>query len=249
MSQTYPQFATREELAHLLAGGDDYIRTKNNEVRGLVLRRDMNPDLPEAVAFGKGPRVEARARLLLDSRKVVPVYVKRRVGEWEYIGLFRASRIKNDDATILRYGSHRPIVGVLFLEHIDETRVEVFGGSFPDPETRREIERAAVEHATDTLESERFTVHDHQKKNLGYDLLAEKESERIYVEVKGTDRPEPHFHISRNERLFARENADWHLFVVCEARQRPTLYRFSSSEMDQRFNFEALAWECRRVDT
>jgi hypothetical protein len=38
---------TTAELAALTAGGDDYIRTKNNEVRGLALRLDVNPRAPD----------------------------------------------------------------------------------------------------------------------------------------------------------------------------------------------------------
>ena len=100
---------TTRELAQLTAGGDDYIRTKRNVVKGLALRMDLNPDAPDAIVFGKGPRVEARAKLFLKSGAVVPAYVKRRVNEWEYLGQFRATAIRDDYRTIERHrGTRKP---------------------------------------------------------------------------------------------------------------------------------------------
>ena len=46
-------------LAARLAGGDDYIRTKRGRVRGLALRTDLNPEAPEVIVVGMGPRVRA----------------------------------------------------------------------------------------------------------------------------------------------------------------------------------------------
>src|SRR2546426_1291277 len=72
---SWPKFVTTNELAGLTAGGDDYIRTKRNEVKGLALRLDLNPDAPDAVVFGKGPQIEARAQRLVESGLTGPTYV------------------------------------------------------------------------------------------------------------------------------------------------------------------------------
>ena len=73
---SYKRLVTTAELANLLAGGDDYIRTKSNRVLGLALRTDLNPDAPDFVVFGKGPRIISRAELFLSSGVAVPdVYV------------------------------------------------------------------------------------------------------------------------------------------------------------------------------
>lgn len=237
---------TTQELAKLTAGGDDYIRTKLNVVKGLALRMDLNPDAPDAVVFGKGPRVEGRARLFLESGAVVPAYVKRGVNKWEYLGLFRATEIRYDKATIESHlGNRKPedVAGVLFLEP-EEARITVSGGGFPDSKTRKEIENAAIKHVTNFLKKEGFQVDDRQDENLGYDLLATKDTVTRFIEVKGTDGQEPRFFITRNESKFADENCEWFIYIVCLARKSPQLHVFTGREMHQKFTFDPLAWEC-----
>ncbi len=56
------------ELAELLAGGDSYIRTKNGEVKGLAVTTDKNPDAPEIIVVGKGPRIVGNAKLFIKSK-------------------------------------------------------------------------------------------------------------------------------------------------------------------------------------
>ena len=107
---------TTSELARATAGGDDYIRTKGNVVKGVALRRDLNPDAPDKIVFGKGPRIEARAQRFLDSGVVVPAYIKLGTNAWEYRGHYRATAIRRDSAIIRRYGSRRRnVAGILFL--------------------------------------------------------------------------------------------------------------------------------------
>ena len=60
------------ELAKRLAGGDAYIRTFRGAVKGLALRQDLNPEAPSVIVVGKGPQIEKRARLLLQSGTAVP---------------------------------------------------------------------------------------------------------------------------------------------------------------------------------
>ena len=43
-----------------LAGGDSYIRTKNNIVKGLAITTRDNPEAPEIIVVGKGTRVIIR---------------------------------------------------------------------------------------------------------------------------------------------------------------------------------------------
>lgn len=249
---TLPRIVTTKELAEITAGGDDYIRTKRNVVKGLALRMDLNPDAPDAIVFGKGPRVETRASLLLESGAVVPAYVKRRVNEWEYLGQFRATALRRDPQTIERHRGTRKqgtVAGVLFLESIEEPKILVAGGGFADPATRKEIESAAVAFAIDRLTAEGFEVHDHQRENRGYDLLAKRAGIVKLVEVKGTDAPVPRFFLSRNESKCASANPEWFLYVVCQARSTPQLHVFTAREMRQQFNFDPLAWECIRADS
>lgn len=243
---------TTAELAQATAGGDDYIRTKNNEVRGLALRFDYNPDLPDAIAYGTGPRVKARAKMFFESGLAVPAYVKRDTNSWEYLGDYRATALRTDTATIQKYGTNREpgtTAGVLFLEAVGEPKVQISGGGFADPETRKEVEAAAIAFVSSELKRRGFEVHDHQRENRGYDLLAISPSDGLHVEVKGTDSLEPRFFLTRNESQYSCEHEEWRLFVVCKARNNPVLYEYTATEMRRQFKFDPLAWECIQNDS
>lgn len=49
---------TTPELAEKLAGGDSYIRTKNNVVKGLAITTELNPEAPEVIVVGGGPNIK-----------------------------------------------------------------------------------------------------------------------------------------------------------------------------------------------
>jgi len=242
-----PKILTTAELALATAGGDDYIRTRNNVVRGLALRLDFNPEAPDVVVFGPGPRVWARAQRLLDSGSAVPTYVKRGTNAWEYMGEYRATALRSDPATLRQYAKGRrvgEVAGALFLENAAEPEVQVFGGGFADAQTRREVERAAVAFVTHELEQQGFKVHDRQRENRGYDLLAIDATSTLLVEVKGTDGPFPRFFLTRNELRCSASAPGGHLLVVCNARKAPVAFRYSAADMGLRFDRDPLAWEC-----
>jgi len=235
------------KLARLTAGGDSYIRTKDGQVKGLALRLDLNEEAPEVVVVGKGPRIERCAKLLLNTPHAVPAYVKRGTNAWEYLGKYRATAYREDRPTIEQYRGRRravDIAGILFLESEETVSVTVRGGGFADPQTRREIELAAIHYVTRELECEGFAVEDRQRENCGYDLLARRGQEEFLYEVKGTDADVPRFFISRNERNFSKRNQNWRLAIVTSARANPTLLVLTPAEMEAQFTFDCLAWEC-----
>lgn len=246
----HPGLIDSRELARLTAGGDDYIRTKNGKVKGLALRLDLNERAPEVIVVGKGPRIQQRAKLLIDTTEAVPTYVKRSTNAWEYLGEYRATAYRTDRSTIEKYRGNRiadDIAGILFLDSAEAVSVAVRGGGFADPQTRREIELAAIDYVTQQLERQGFTVEDRQRENCGYDLLARRGREELLYEVKGTDAIAPRFFISRNERKCSNLNQNWRLAVVMSARENPSLLVLTSAEMEARFNFECLAWECTTI--
>ena len=131
---------------------------------------------------------------------------------------------------------------------IEHERVQLANGGFPDSETRRAVERAAVAFVWERLEMEGYAVTDHQAASKGYDLVAIKGSQRLCVEVKGTDSSVPRFFLTRNEYRCSQELKGWQLRVVTEARNAPQQHAFSASEMVKVFSLNPMAWECRRVD-
>jgi len=251
MTTIFPEFIDTNGLAKLLAGGDDYIRTKNNVVKGLALTRRLNPDAPEVVAYGKGPRVIARAELFLASGFPVPTYIKRQVNRWQYLGQYRAIDIRTEPHALKWYGrTRRPnsVAGALILERVDTESVQISGGGFPDSKTRAEVEAAAVTFALAELARRKFEVEDCQRENRGFDLLATKRGTRLLVEVKGTDSASPRFFLTRNEDRVGASEPDWRLFMICMARTSPLLREYTYAELVAHFNRTPLAWECTLGD-
>ena len=245
--QAKSTWITTAQLAAKLAGGDDYIRTKDGVVQGLAIRLDLNPQAPEVIVVGDGPRIRARAQLFMNSGRAVPTYVKRGTNAWEYLGEYRATAFRKDAQTIRRFSETRvvaSVAGILFLECIDKVSVGVGGGGFGDPLTRKEVEEAAVRVVTAELNKKGFVVEDRQRENCGYDLLAISPKEILKVEVKGTDSEIPRFFITRNERASAAVDPEWRLAIVTAARRAPVIHFLTAPEAEKLFLFDALAWEC-----
>lgn len=241
---------TTAELAKRTAGGDDYIRTKGGEVKGLALNPRLNHDAPNIVVVGKGQRIEARAKLFVESGVTIPTFIKRGTNAWELIGSYRAIEYRVEAATVRRHRGSRPIdevAGILFLERTDEVTVDVRGGGFADSKTRKEVEQAAIAFVTAQYESQRYKVESHEAQNLGYDLWAFKPGSNLYLEVKGTAADLPRFFFTRNEYRFAIRDADWRLVMVTSARTAPHLQVLTIEEVQRTFNLDPLVWECTPV--
>jgi hypothetical protein len=247
MSTEFPLVVNTAELANLLAGGDDYIRTKDNVVVGLALKPSLNPNAPEVIVFGVGPNITRRAQLFSRTETPVPVYIKCAVNVWRYAGMYKSIGLSKKSTDIERYRANRPIErieGILFLERCDTNSPETAGGGFANAKTRKETELAAINFVIGWLNKQKYEVQDLQSKNLGYDLKATKGEHSMLIEVKGTDFPVPRFFISRNEERCSRNEANWKLFVVTTARDKPKLHRYSAKEMLNTFLFENLSWQC-----
>lgn len=115
---------TTSELAKTLAGGDSYIRTKNGEVKGLAITPEKNPEAPEIIIVGKGPRITKNAKLLLNYNQYVPLFMKKGVNSWEYKGKFKAMKYDQSHNTVEKYRKHRnsdTVDGILFLKQKTKT--------------------------------------------------------------------------------------------------------------------------------
>lgn len=240
---------TTAELASALAGGDSYIRTRDGNVLGLALRRDLNPKAPNIVVVGKGPRIEANANLLMGWGQPVPVYIKEGTNAWRPDGQFIAVAYKKDARTIDTHRGDRPrskVAGILFLER-EGAALATSGskGYFVDPAVRMEVETAAVAFVTHHYEQDGFVVSTVEKDNVGYDLIATRSEEVWHVEVKGTSSDEARFFISRNEWNRAAWDARWLLAIVIGATTTsPQLELVTATEAKKKFAFDPLCWEC-----
>lgn len=229
------------------SGGDGYIRTKGNQVKGLALGTTMNPEAPKYVVVGKGRNVQANAKRFLESGVAVPTYLKIDTNAWELAGTYRAVEYRTDLASIQEHCHPRTadeVAGILLLECTDEVTIDVRVGGFASPETRRAVELAAIQFVQTSFEAQGYTISDHQSRNLGYDLLAVKSGSTLKLEVKGTDGPTPRFFLTRNEHQCAEREQEWRLVMVTSARETPLLRTLTIQEVKAAYLLDPLGWEC-----
>lgn len=234
-----------EQLANLLAGGDSYIRTKNNEVKGLAITTKKNPEAPDIIVVGTGPRIMANAQLFFEAKKFVPVYIKASVGRWKYFGEYRATALKQDTETIAKYCHHRKDVsGILFLQKKEDEDLAEWANSFKG-KANRDSEAAAIDFVKNHYGAMGFQIDDRQKDNCGYDLLVRKDQSTLFLEVKGTVSEEPRFYLSRNEHNHS-EHPNWRLALVTNAIRNPSLTVYDREELLDFFVLDPLVFQALR---
>jgi hypothetical protein len=78
---------TREQIHAALGGGTrGFLLTAGGRVTGMCVTREKNPGAPEVILIdGKRDALE-RARKHAATGAAVPLFIKRRRGDWEYVG-------------------------------------------------------------------------------------------------------------------------------------------------------------------
>ena len=116
---------TTKELAELTAGGDSYIRTKNNVVKGLAITKEKNPEAPNIITVSnKGPKIIKNAEILSATTELVKTFVKMGTNQWRYAGMYKMIRYSKSMTDILKHHGNRPvkdIYGILFMEKVENT--------------------------------------------------------------------------------------------------------------------------------
>jgi hypothetical protein len=92
---------TRDEI-HDEAGGSkqSYLPTAGGRVVAACLKSKTNPDAPRIILPGQGKGIERAAEILIGQGTAIPIFVKRRVNEWEYVGDYKVDRWSEDAAEI-----------------------------------------------------------------------------------------------------------------------------------------------------
>jgi hypothetical protein len=117
---------TRDHISGELGGSPEpYLPTKNGRVTYGAFKLDTNPEAPDVILPGFGPKIEESAELLARQREPIPVFIKREVNAWEYVGIYRARAISHNPDVIEEYARRAGRVGdvsmVLFLEPTRDT--------------------------------------------------------------------------------------------------------------------------------
>jgi hypothetical protein len=93
---------SRREIAEVVGGGQiEYLPMEKGEVVCGCFRTDLNPGAPETILPGNGSQIIASARQFREQTRAVPVFLKRGVGAWEYVGDYRVKSWSDDPASIV----------------------------------------------------------------------------------------------------------------------------------------------------
>jgi len=81
---------TRDEIHAQLGGSTwSYLPTNRGVVVAACLTIEKNPQAPRIILCGVGPRIAPYGTLLWQKRSAVPVFMKRAVNRWQYVGVYR----------------------------------------------------------------------------------------------------------------------------------------------------------------
>lgn len=119
--------------------------------------------------------------------------------------------------------------------------------NFPSPEQRKEVEKAAIQHAKKEYERLHGPYNDVQKLNRGWDLEVtdQKTGSVLLVEVKGTAGEDEVFYLTRNEFKASCDYPDqWKLAIVTCATTAPRMTEYAAGELGRFFELDPLVWHC-----
>jgi hypothetical protein len=112
---------TRDQIHDELGGSkQEYLPMKDGQVLYGAFRRDSNPEAPDVVLPGLGRKIVQSAVAFAKQREPIPVFIKRAVNAWEYVGNFRVKSVSHEPAVVERYARQAErdddVSIVLFLE-------------------------------------------------------------------------------------------------------------------------------------
>src|SRR5438034_11838776 len=111
---------TREEIAAAHGGSAvEYLPRVGGRVVCSCLRTDpdYNPEAPRVILPGRGPVIEESAAALIEQRGPIPVYLKRSLGDWEFVGDYEVESSSRLPGDIARYEAQtgRAVTSAIFM--------------------------------------------------------------------------------------------------------------------------------------
>lgn len=113
---------TRKEISEVLGGSEiEYLPSHNGHVVCGCFTIEHNPEAPNIIIPGSGKVIEREAEKFCQQKHPVPIFIKHRVNEWEYVGDYVVSDYSTDPNDIASHhnGSITPIdevTRVIFLK-------------------------------------------------------------------------------------------------------------------------------------
>ena len=113
------------DLAEFFKGDmQSYLPQRGGRVVCGCLNPEMNPKAPYEVWVGNGPRIKRKAELLIAQKEPIPVFMKRHTNQWLYVGMMEAVAFSMQRTLVsqITKTAKRPVIGVLKLRPVDDTR-------------------------------------------------------------------------------------------------------------------------------
>ena len=84
------QSYTRQEINAQLGGEvQHYLPTSDGRIVCGCFNSKLNPEAPEIILAGNGPVIMKKAGMLCEQGGSIPVFMKRAVNGWEYVGFYK----------------------------------------------------------------------------------------------------------------------------------------------------------------
>jgi hypothetical protein len=113
---------SREEIYDALGGSKQaYLPNSDGTVLCACLRQDTNPAAPNVILPGTGREIERSSKILCEQKEAIPVFIKRSVGSWEYVGNYTVERWSENPAEIMEHARHAgrsDITRVIYMKPI-----------------------------------------------------------------------------------------------------------------------------------
>jgi transposase-like protein len=112
---TVGQKYTRKDISTTLGGSEvEYLPTVDKSIVCGCFTLDHNPEAPDVIIPGTGKVIEREAKLFCEQDYPIPIFIKRRPNEWEYVGDYKAARFSTTPTEIAAHhkGSITPISNV-----------------------------------------------------------------------------------------------------------------------------------------
>lgn len=123
MRPTVGSCYSRRQISQMLGGSIQlFLPTSGGKVVCGCFKREprWNPDAPEEVVFGPGPRVEAVAETISRQREAIPIFMFAGGSTWEYIGDYECTGLQTDRSACQEKMKQNPargeIKGILYFK-------------------------------------------------------------------------------------------------------------------------------------
>jgi hypothetical protein len=117
---------TRKQISEQVGGNPmSYLPDVDGRVVAACLKPDINPAAPSVIVVGRGSAREQAADLLVRQGTPVPVFLRRRERQWEYVGDFRVKRSSRSTTEIAKYARHSSHPDIVMVIHMAPAPVTI----------------------------------------------------------------------------------------------------------------------------